>query len=107
TDQLFILGAAVVLIFLVYLLLERTKIGKAMRAMADNADLARISGIATERVVLWTWLISGALAGAGGMLYGLDVQLRPEMGWWLLLPLFASVILGTIGNVYGDRKSVV
>src|SRR5690606_21031145 len=54
-----------------------------------------------ERVVFWTWLIAGALAGAGGMLYGLDVQLRPEMGWWLLLPLFASVILGTIGNVYG------
>lgn len=101
TDQLFILGAAVVLIILVYLLLERTKIGKAMRAMADNADLARISGIATERVVFWTWLISGALAGAGGMLYGLDVQLRPEMGWWLLLPLFAAVILGSIGHVYG------
>ncbi|HZW99856.1 MAG TPA: branched-chain amino acid ABC transporter permease [Trueperaceae bacterium] len=101
TDQLFILAAAVVLIFLVYLLLERTKIGKAMRAMADNSDLARISGIATERVVFWTWLISGGLAGAGGMLYALDVQLRPEMGWWLLLPLFAAVILGSIGNVYG------
>lgn len=101
TDQIFILVAAIVLIFLVYLLLERTKIGKAMRAMADNADLARISGIATERVVFWTWLISGGLAGAGGMLYGLDVQLRPEMGWWLLLPLFAAVILGSIGHTYG------
>jgi branched-chain amino acid transport system permease protein/neutral amino acid transport system permease protein len=101
TDQLFILGLALVLILLVYLLLERTKVGKAMRAMADNPDLARISGIPTERVVLWTWLVGGALAGAGGMLYGLDVQLRPEMGWWLLLPLFAAVILGTIGNVYG------
>jgi len=101
TDQLFILVLAIVLIVLVYLLLERTKIGKAMRATADNLDLARISGIDTERVVFWTWLIGGALAGAGGMLYGLDVQLRPEMGWWLLLPLFASVILGSIGNVYG------
>jgi len=101
TDQLFILGAALLLIFLVYLLLERTKIGKAMRATADNADLARISGIATERVVFWTWMIGGGLAGAGGMLYGLDVQLRPEMGWWLLLPLFAAVILGSIGHVYG------
>ncbi len=101
TDQLFILGAAVLLIVLVYLLLERSKTGKAMRAMADNPDLARISGIPTERVVFWTWMVGGALAGAGGMLYGLDVQLRPEMGWWLLLPLFAAVILGTIGNVYG------
>ncbi len=101
TDQLFILGVGLLLIFLVYLLLERSKTGKAMRAMADNADLARISGIPTERVVFWTWMVGGALAGAGGMLYGLDVQLRPEMGWWLLLPLFAAVILGTIGNVYG------
>lgn len=100
-DQLFILGMAVLLIALVYFLLERTKIGKAMRATADNADLARVSGIDTERVVFWTWLIGGGLAGAGGVMYGLDVQLRPEMGWWLLLPLFASVILGSIGNVYG------
>ncbi len=100
-DQLFILGLAAVLILGVYLLLERTKIGKAMRATADNPDLARVSGIDTGRVILWTWLIGGGLAGAGGMLYGLDVQLRPEMGWWLLLPLFASVILGTIGNAYG------
>ena len=66
-----------------------------MRATADNPDLARVSGIDTNRVILWTWLIGGGLAAAGGMLYALDVQLRPEMGWWLLLPLFASVILGT------------
>lgn len=100
-DQLFILGLAIVLIVGVYLLLERTKIGKAMRATADNPDLARVSGIDTDRVVFWTWMIGGALAAAGGMLYGLDAQLRPEMGWWLMLPLFASVILGTIGNPYG------
>lgn len=100
-DQLFIMGLAVVLIVAVYLLLERTKIGKAMRATADNPDLARVSGIDTGRVIFFTWLIGGGLAAAGGMLYGLDVQLRPEMGWWLLLPLFAAVILGTIGNVTG------
>lgn len=100
-DQLFILGLAFVLIVGVYLLLERTKIGKAMRATADNPDLARVSGIDTNRVIFVTWLIGGGLAAAGGMLYALDVQLRPEMGWWLLLPLFASVILGTLGNAYG------
>ncbi len=100
-DQLFILGLAIVLIVSVYLLLERTKVGKAMRAMADNPDLARVTGIDTNRVVFWTGVIGGGMAAAGGMLYGLDVQLRPEMGWWLLLPLFASVILGTIGNAYG------
>lgn len=100
-DQLFILGLALLLIFLVYLLLERSKMGKAMRATADNADLARISGIDTEGVVRWTWIIGGGLAGAGGVMYALDTQLRPEMGWWLMLPLFSSVILGTIGNAYG------
>lgn len=100
-DQLFILGLALLLIFLLYLLLERSKMGKAMRATADNADLARITGIDTESVIRWTWLIGGGLAGAGGVMYALDTQLRPEMGWWLMLPLFASVILGTIGNAYG------
>lgn len=100
-DQLFILALALALVAAVYLLLERTKMGKAMRATADNRDLARVSGIETERVVLWTWLIGGALAGAGGVMLGLDAQLRPEMGWWLLLPMFAAVILGGIGNPYG------
>ena len=100
-DQLFILGLALLLIFLVYLLLERSKMGKAMRATADNPDLARVTGIDTESVIRWTWLLGGGLAAAGGVMYGLDAQLRPEMGWWLMLPLFASVILGTIGNAYG------
>jgi branched-chain amino acid transport system permease protein/neutral amino acid transport system permease protein len=100
-DQLFILGLALVLIVAVYLLLERTKMGKAMRATADNPELARVAGIDVERVVLFTWMIGGSLAAIGGAMYGLDAQLRPEMGWWLLLPLFASVILGTIGNPYG------
>jgi branched-chain amino acid transport system permease protein/neutral amino acid transport system permease protein len=100
-DQLFILGLALLLIIMVYILLEHTKMGKAMRATADNADLARISGINTDRVVMWTWFIGGGLAAASGVMYGLYSQLRPEMGWFLLLPLFASVILGTIGNPYG------
>ena len=100
-DQLFILGLALVLIVAVYLLLERTKLGKAMRATADNAELARVAGIDTERVVAFTWMVGGGLAAIGGAMYGLDAQMRPEMGWWLLLPLFASVILGTIGNPYG------
>lgn len=100
-DQLFILALALALIALVYLLLERTKMGKAMRATADNPELARVAGIDVERVVLFTWMIGGGLAAIGGAMYGLDAQMRPEMGWWLLLPLFASVILGTIGNPYG------
>ena len=100
-DQLFILGLAVVLVAAVYLLLEKTKMGKAMRATADNPELAQISGIDTEVVARWTWVVGGALAGAGGIMLGLDSQLRPEMGWSLLLPLFAAVILGSVGNAYG------
>jgi len=100
-DQIFILGLALVLVLLIYLLLEKTKMGKAMRATSDNPELARVSGINTERVILWTWLIGGGLAGVGGVMYALDAQLRPEMGWFLLLPMFAAVILGGIGNPYG------
>ncbi len=100
-DQLFILGLALAMIGLVYLLLERTKMGKAMRATADNPELARVTGIDTDAGIRWTWFIGAGLAGAGGVMYGLDAQLRPEMGWWLQLPLFAAVILGTIGNAYG------
>jgi branched-chain amino acid transport system permease protein/neutral amino acid transport system permease protein len=89
------------LVILLYLFLQRTKMGKAMRATADNMELARVSGIDTERVIMWTWGIGGALAAAGGILYGIDVQLRPGMGWDFLLPLFAATILGGIGNMYG------
>jgi branched-chain amino acid transport system permease protein/neutral amino acid transport system permease protein len=81
--------------------LQRSKMGKAMRATADNMELARVSGIDTERVIIWTWGIGGALAGAAGILYGIDVQLHGGMGWNFLLPLFAATILGGIGNVYG------
>ena len=100
-DQFFILGLALMLIILMYFLLERTKMGKAMRATADNPELARVTGIDTARVIRWTWMIGGGLAAAGGVFLGLDAQLRPEMGWWMLLPMFAAVILGGIGNPYG------
>ncbi len=100
-DQLFTFGLALILVVLVYLLLQKTKIGKAMRATADNPTLARVSGIATDRVIFWTWMIGGALAGASGVMLGLNSQVRPEMGWLVLLPLFAAVILGSIGNPYG------
>jgi len=100
-DQLFILGLAFALVVLVYLLLEKTKMGKAMRATANNPELAQVRGINTERVIAWTWMMSGALAAAGGAMYGLSSQLRPEMGFWLLLPMFAAVIMGTVGNPRG------
>lgn len=100
-DQILILFIVIILIGALHLFLQNTKMGKAMRATADNMNLARVSGIDTERVIAWTWGISGALAAAGGILYGIDVQLHPDMGWHFLIPLFAATILGSIGNIYG------
>jgi branched-chain amino acid transport system permease protein/neutral amino acid transport system permease protein len=99
--QLGIIFGAVALVVAVHLFLSRTKAGKAMRAMADNPTLAQLSGIDTEWVVIWTWVIGGALAGAAGLFLAIDTQLRPEMGWFQLLPIFAAAILGGIGKPYG------
>lgn len=84
-----------------HFLLQNSQIGKAMRAVADNIDLARVSGINVERIVIWTWIIAGILTALGGASYGLITAVRPNMGWFLILPIFASVILGGIGNPYG------
>ncbi len=86
----------------IHLLLQTTKLGKAMRAMSDNEDLARVTGIPTEQIVRYTWLIGGGLTGASGFLY---VLWRGTFGyfdgWLLLLLIFAAVILGGIGSIYG------
>jgi neutral amino acid transport system permease protein len=100
-NQLLVLGLAVVAILALHYLLQNTKIGKAMRAVADDLDLARVSGINVEQVILWTWIIAGIFTSLGGSMYGLITAVRPNMGWFLILPLFASVILGGIGNPYG------
>jgi neutral amino acid transport system permease protein len=86
------------------LLLQRTRIGKAMRAVADNRDLAASSGINVERVVLFVWALAGALAALGGVLFGLSElggTVQYEMGFSLLLLMFAGVILGGLGTGYG------
>lgn len=85
----------------VALMLQKTRIGKAMRAVNDNRDLARASGIDVDRVVMIVWLLGGALAGLGGVLYGLSERVYPEMGFTLLLMMFAAVILGGLGSAYG------
>ncbi len=99
--SLVVMVFAVVAIIGIHLLLQRTKVGKAMRAVADDLDLARVTGIDVERIVLWTWGITGVLTGLSGGLYGLITAIRPNMGWFLILPMFAAVILGGIGNPYG------
>ncbi len=101
TDQVFIMVVAVVMAALVYLLLFRTKLGKAMRAYSDNPDLALVSGINTDRVIFWTWVIGGSLMAIAGSLLALQANLKPELGFQLLLPLFAGAILGGLGKPQG------
>ncbi|KKF39462.1 branched-chain amino acid ABC transporter permease [Halorubrum saccharovorum] len=94
--------AALGLMLAMHFMLQRTKLGTAMRAMADNKDLALVTGIPAERVVTATWIIGGGLAGASGYLYVLlRGTIQFDFGWLLLLLIFAAVILGGIGSVYG------
>lgn len=100
-DQIFVFILAAILVVLTWLLLARTRMGKAMRATSNNPDLAQVRGINTERVIASTWALSASLAVAGGVMYGLASQLRPEMGFWLLLPMFAAAIMGGLGSPVG------
>ncbi len=99
--QIAILAGAAFLMVALHLFLKKTRVGKAMRAVSDNPELARLTGINTERVIMWTWLMGGGLAAAAGIFLGMDTRLFPEMGWNVLLPVFAAAILGGIGNPYG------
>jgi branched-chain amino acid transport system permease protein len=96
-----IIASAAVLVAGLHVLLQYTDLGRKMRATADNPDLARVSGIRVARVKLWTWIIGAGLAGAGGVFLGLYNQISPRMGFNILLVVFAAVILGGIGSVYG------
>jgi branched-chain amino acid transport system permease protein len=93
---------AVALMLGMHVLLQRTKLGKAMRAMADNRDLARVTGIPTEHVIRTTWILGAGLTGAAGFLLVLSQSgLGFTTGWRLLLLIFAAVIMGGIGSIYG------
>jgi branched-chain amino acid transport system permease protein len=100
-DQMFVLALTVVTVIGVHLFLSRSTLGRAMRATAMNPQLARVAGIDPERVLRATWVIGAMLAVVAGVFAGLTVQLRPTLGLDLLLPLFAAVILGGIGSVWG------
>ena len=100
-DQIFVFGLTLVLVVLLHLFLSYSRTGIAMRAVAENPSLAEVNGVDVDRIVRWTWFIGGGLAAVSGVLYGLTVQIRPELGFNLILPLFAAAILGGTGSVYG------
>ncbi len=92
---------ALVAMALLFWFLQRTKTGKSMRAYSDNEDLALLSGINPQKVVIITWVIVGALTAIAGVLYGLDKSFKPFTYFQLLLPMFAAAIVGGIGNPVG------
>lgn len=100
-DALLVLGLAAGAMVAVHIFLARTTLGRAMRATAGNPDLARIAGADVEAVIRATWVLGAVLAAVAGVMAGLTNQLRPTLGFDLLLPMFAAAILGGIGSVWG------
>jgi branched-chain amino acid transport system permease protein len=100
-DQIALVGVTAALVVALHLFLTRTQMGRAMRGVRENPDLAAVSGIDVAAVIRATWVIGASLAAIAGVLIGLTIQLRPAIGFDLLLPLFSAAILGGIGSVYG------
>jgi branched-chain amino acid transport system permease protein len=100
-DQALTLALALVIVVAMFLLMSRTTLGRSMRAVSENPTLAAIVGVDVRRVVRATWFLGGALAAAAGIMVGITIQVRPYMGFDLLLPLFAAAILGGIGSMPG------
>jgi branched-subunit amino acid ABC-type transport system permease component len=95
-------AVALIVAPLVALFLARTRLGKQMRAVADNRDLAAVAGIDVERIAVWVWLLAGALAGLAGLMLGLSQgAFDPNMGLGPLFLIFTAVVLGGIGSAYG------
>ncbi len=99
--QVWMIGLTIVAVLALHMFLTRSRLGKAMRAMADNADLAQVSGINTQLVVRVTWLIAGTLACLAGTMLALDVSLKPDLAFNIILPIFAAAIVGGLGQSYG------
>ena len=100
-SQVLTLVIAVAVVAALFWFLQKTRAGKAMRAYSDNEDLALLSGISPDRVVMITWTITAVLATVAGVLYGLDKSYKPFIFMQLLLPVFASAIVGGIGQPVG------
>ena len=100
-DQVAILAIAVAAMAALHILLTRTTLGFALRAVAENPTLAQVNGVALSSMTRLTWIIGGGLAAVAGVLYGIDSQLSPVMGRDLVLSLFAAAIVGGLGSVTG------
>lgn len=99
--QIYLFVITLVAVIALHLFLSRSRLGKAMRAMSDNPELAQASGINTNTIVAVTWVIAGGLAAIAGTLLSLDVTFKPDLSFFLLLPIFAAAIVGGVGHPYG------
>ena len=99
--QILVIVTTVVAVIALHFFLTRSRLGKGMRAMADNPSLAQVSGINTAAVVRATWIIAGSLAAMAGTLLALDVILKPDLAFNILLPIFAAAVVGGLGHSYG------
>jgi branched-subunit amino acid ABC-type transport system permease component len=100
-EQMTTLAISAAAMFAMWFLLTRTPVGRAMRAVADNPQLALVRGIDSERIIRWTWFIAGMLLAVGGVLIGMDRALEPPMGSNYLVGVFAAAILGGLGSPLG------
>jgi len=100
-SQIAIVLTSVVCILLLYFLFHRSRLGKSMRAVSDNLELARVVGIDSKRAIRAAWVIASLLAGVGGILLALDTNLQPGMGLINLVKAFAATLLGGVGNLWG------
>ncbi|MDO8524322.1 MAG: branched-chain amino acid ABC transporter permease [bacterium] len=99
--QIVIIIASAVLFALLFLLMKKTKLGKAMRAVADNKQVSEICGISTEKIYNWVFIIGSTIAGVAGILVGLEQNLEPTMGTSLMIKGFTGAVIGGIGSVPG------
>lgn len=99
--QIWIILTSFILLIALFLFMKKTKIGKAMRAVSDNKDVAEIVGISSEKIYSWTFVIGSALAGIAAILVGLEQNLTPTMGTNLMIKGFTAAVIGGIGNVPG------
>lgn len=99
--QMLLIILTVIAVVALHFFLTRSRLGKGMRAMADNPSLALLSGINTGQVVRATWIIAGSLAAMAGTMLALDVILKPDLAFNIVLPIFAAAIVGGLGQAYG------
>ncbi|WP_299346641.1 branched-chain amino acid ABC transporter permease [uncultured Maritalea sp.] len=99
--QILVIVTTIITVLVLHFFLTRSRIGKGMRAMADNPSLAQVSGINTASVVRATWIIAGSLAAMAGTMLALDVILKPDLAFNIVLPIFAAAVVGGLGHSYG------